>query len=771
MRTTWIGVVVGLLGVLGAGCKSDVKYYCDEDTSCLPRYPDRPYCDLTGEYEPDGVRNTCVANPFDASGPDASTGDIDAMMPADAAEPPELLISSTSQDFGAVVEGQASAGVSFTVTNTGGSPSGALSVVTSGTSAGDFTTSGDCQGATLQPAADCTVLVTFAPQSPGSKSANLDVSASPGGDLSVSLTGDGIAMGALSMTPASYTFSNTNITATSSTKTFTVTNTGGSTTGMLAVSLSNTTDFTISTDNCDGTSLTASATCQVIVQFNPSAVGSRLGSVIVQANPGGQASSSAGGTGTASITVSKTGSGAAGGTVSYSPAGIACGGSCAAEFSSSSVTLSAGTDTSTSFAGWSGAGCSGSGTCNVNMTANQSVTASFLTNQCTPNTTSCSGSTLTVCDSLGQIDSTSSCPLGCHSSGTHCNDVDPSNGLATYLDMSPSGGDVVLPDGSAIDTDTGGVRDNNDTLVPIDTYEVVVSGGTNVRVLRVKSISIGDTIVSGTDALAIVSDGDITITGALDVGGRAIGGVSVNGPGGGAISASCSGRAWGEVSGDDNIGGSGGGGFGTAGGNGGSTSTTTGGGHGLGTGSGDLIPLHGGCPGGAGGPIPGGGAGGAVQLVSRTGIRLQANGETDASGGGGRWAYVTFPMGLASAGLGGGAGGGILLEAPLVVFASGTGVHANGGGGGCRGVPGGDGTLTTAAAPGATCSGDGDGGDGVSRASPFSQDGADDLTGDFQSGGGGGGGRGLIRINTSSYDAQTGAIVSPIEQVAALKFR
>ncbi len=151
MRTTWIGVVVGLLGVLGAGCKSDVKYYCDEDTSCLPRYPDRPYCDLTGEYEPDGVRNTCVANPFDASGPDASTGDIDAMMPADAAEPPELLISSTSQDFGAVVEGQASAGVSFTVTNTGGSPSGALSVVTSGTSAGDFTTSGDCRGRRLSP--------------------------------------------------------------------------------------------------------------------------------------------------------------------------------------------------------------------------------------------------------------------------------------------------------------------------------------------------------------------------------------------------------------------------------------------------------------------------------------------------------------------------------------------------------------------------------------------------------------------------------------------
>ena len=386
MRFTVFGIVVALLGGLGAGCKSDVKYYCDEDTPCLPRYPDRPYCDLTGEYEPDGVRNTCVASPFDAGAPDASVsidagvdgGGTDAMTPPDGPEPPEIVVSASSQDFGSVVEGQTSAGVSFTFSNIGGSPSGTLSVATSGTNAADFTTSGDCQGTALQPSADCTVTVTFAPQTPGNKTAKLDVSATPGGDLMVALSGDGLTLGSLSMAPPSHTFASTNVSATSSSQTFTVTNTGGSTTGSLAVSLSNTTDFAITADTCDSTTLGGSGTCQVSVQFGPAVAGSRLGSLIIQANPGGQVSASLGGMGTASITVSKSGPNASGGTVTSSPSGITCGSTCSADFSTSSVTLSASTSVGTVFAGWSGAGCSGTGTCQLSMTANRSVAANFV---------------------------------------------------------------------------------------------------------------------------------------------------------------------------------------------------------------------------------------------------------------------------------------------------------------------------------------------------------------------------------------------------------
>jgi YVTN family beta-propeller protein len=79
------------------------------------------------------------------------------------------------------------------------------------------------------------------------------------------------------------------------------------------------------------------------------------------------------------LTVAETGSGA--GQVTSSPAGIACSASsnqCAAPFAlGTQVTLTASASAGSSFTGWSGGGCSGTGTCVVTMSAAQSVTATF----------------------------------------------------------------------------------------------------------------------------------------------------------------------------------------------------------------------------------------------------------------------------------------------------------------------------------------------------------------------------------------------------------
>ncbi len=76
------------------------------------------------------------------------------------------------------------------------------------------------------------------------------------------------------------------------------------------------------------------------------------------------------------ITVSKAGSGS--GTVTSSPAGIACGTSCSATFGAgTAVTLSAAPASGSTFAGWSGGGCSGTGSCTVTLNASVAVTATF----------------------------------------------------------------------------------------------------------------------------------------------------------------------------------------------------------------------------------------------------------------------------------------------------------------------------------------------------------------------------------------------------------
>ena len=80
---------------------------------------------------------------------------------------------------------------------------------------------------------------------------------------------------------------------------------------------------------------------------------------------------------TFALTVTKAGTGT--GTVTSNPAGISCGSTCSANFTSGTVvTLTASAGTGATFASWSGA-CTGTGTCSVTMSAAKAVTATFNT--------------------------------------------------------------------------------------------------------------------------------------------------------------------------------------------------------------------------------------------------------------------------------------------------------------------------------------------------------------------------------------------------------
>ncbi len=92
------------------------------------------------------------------------------------------------------------------------------------------------------------------------------------------------------------------------------------------------------------------------------------------------------------------------GSVASTPAGISCGAVCAAPFPAGTlVALTATPSGSSAFLGWSGDGCSGTGTCQVTMTQAESVTATF-TVGCSPltlsNQTITTTETITSCGTL-----------------------------------------------------------------------------------------------------------------------------------------------------------------------------------------------------------------------------------------------------------------------------------------------------------------------------------------------------------------------------------
>lgn len=298
-------------------------------------------------------------------------------LSGDALTAADLTSSQGGYDFGDIVMGQQSTLLQVVVRNDGEQPTGSVSVTLSGAHPGDFEIvptgmSNDCAGATLELQETCIAQVRFRPTVANTRTASLDINATPGGTVNVTLMGDGLSPGALAVemptggNPLDFGMRELGTGATSATQTIRIRNTGGATTGTLDVTLTGggASSYTIPTENCDNNTLGANATCDVQVRFNPTAVGSQPATITVRdtvAMTG--ASVSAIGIGTARAAVTKTGQG----TVVSNPAGINCGTGCTSQtqsFMQTPITLTATPDTGWIFTSWSGS-CSGSNPSNV----------------------------------------------------------------------------------------------------------------------------------------------------------------------------------------------------------------------------------------------------------------------------------------------------------------------------------------------------------------------------------------------------------------------
>jgi hypothetical protein len=108
------------------------------------------------------------------------------------------------------------------------------------------------------------------------------------------------------------------------------------------------------------------------------------------------------------LTVNRTGNGS--GTVTSNPSGVVCGSDCTEVFTyGASVALVATPDAGSTFAGWSGGGCSGTGVCVVTVTAATTVTATFSLPQHVLSVTRAGGGTGTVTSSPAGINCGADC--------------------------------------------------------------------------------------------------------------------------------------------------------------------------------------------------------------------------------------------------------------------------------------------------------------------------------------------------------------------------
>ena len=279
---------------------------------------------------------------------------------------------------------------------------------------------------------------------------------------------------------------------------------------------------------------------------------------------------------------------------------------------------------------------------------------------------------------------------------------------------------------------------------------------TELCVIAVREIALGNTLVIGARPLLLASATTLTIAGVLTV-------ASTNGDpaGAGANPGSCANMLAGSsAASTDGAGGAAGGSFATSGGNGGIGFGGHPGGFAL-LESSPLTVIRGGCPGGSGGTNApggsGGNGGGAIYLLATTSIAIENR--VDASGGGGFAGQVGADNGGGGGGGGGGSGGLIALDAPEITVAETARLIANGGGGGAGGpnnmglvgMNGGDPNPTAYpfVASGGKVTGAGNGGDGANAEvlTGFRLDGNGNTNGTpGGAGGGGGGGLGYIFI-------------------------
>ncbi|MGI9075038.1 MAG: beta strand repeat-containing protein [Bryobacteraceae bacterium] len=344
-------------------------------------------CTITVTFTPQaaGARSGSVTVPDNAAGsPHAAALSGTGMGVA------QVSLTPSSLAFGNQNVKTASAARAITLSKAGSGALAITSIAITGTNAADFSQTSTC-GSSVVAGQNCTITVTFTPQAAGARSASVTVTDNAAGSPhAAALSGTGMGVAQVSLTPSSLAFGNQNVKTVSAARAITLSNAGSGALAITSIATTGTNVADFSQTNTCGTSVAAGASCTISVKFTPQAAGTRSASVTVTDGAAGSPHSAP-----------LSGTGIAAAQVSLTPSSLAFGNQkVKASSSARTITLSnAGSAalsiTSIAFTGTNTADFSQTNTCGTGVAAGGSCTISV---KFTPQAAGARSASLTVTD-------------------------------------------------------------------------------------------------------------------------------------------------------------------------------------------------------------------------------------------------------------------------------------------------------------------------------------------------------------------------------------
>jgi hypothetical protein len=152
---------------------------------------------------------------------------------------------------------------------------------------GDFGETDNCQGHSIDYGASCTIEVTFSPTRLGSRTGTIAIQGNiSGGDITIDLTGTGVAAPKVNLQPASIDFGDQESGTISDPLQITAENAGGLAVSIKSVTVSG--PFVLASNACGTQTLAPQADCQMTVEFAPTATGAATGALTMVDGAGTQ---------------------------------------------------------------------------------------------------------------------------------------------------------------------------------------------------------------------------------------------------------------------------------------------------------------------------------------------------------------------------------------------------------------------------------------------------------------------------------------------------